>query len=113
MKTIETEFDSYGFHFEQVFRKGNAAIYRQSMNGKTIAFEVVKIRKRAARRLPNGEIYPESEIYPSPAEWGKAAWTCVTLEMAFQKLNSVPGLVGGLVKADQTGQSGTQDTKDS
>lgn len=76
MKPIALKFQRGGYEFEQVVREGDVAIYGQKRPGQPGAwyYEVVKIRRRAAREA-FGVQFEAGEYYPSSEEWGVFGWT--------------------------------------
>jgi hypothetical protein len=85
LKLPET-FTSGGFDMRLVQRRGDLAIYAQCRKDKIVSYEVVKIAHKPTRRLPDGSVAPPCEAYPSPSEWGRTAWTCVSIERAQERL---------------------------
>jgi hypothetical protein len=79
------EFDYSQFHFKQVHREENIAIYEQWKHGRVQTWEVVRIRIAPACTYPNGASYPEREIYPYSESWGVNGFTCITFERAIYK----------------------------
>lgn len=77
-------FNGEGFVYAQVWRAGDWAIFSQSKYGRIVSYEVVKIRHKGARLMPNGKTVGPQESYPSPRDWGKSAWTCCTLARSHQ-----------------------------
>jgi hypothetical protein len=75
-----------GFDLELVERRGDRAIYRQIKEGKIFSFEAVIIKKRAEHTLPGGTRFEAAEVYPSDRHWGSLAWTCMTMERAYERL---------------------------
>lgn len=68
--------------YEQVFRQGNVAIYRQTKEGQTWeAFEVGRIRQNKARET-FGKQFEASESWPTSEEWGIRAYTYTDLASA-------------------------------
>lgn len=82
MRRLEPIIERGQFRYEQVWREGWWAIYRQTQRGSTWErFEVVHIRRNKARKI--GEISIEAmESYPSSEDWGTYAWTAMTLDRA-------------------------------
>ena len=75
MTTIQPHFRHDKFDYEQIHRKGNVAVFRQSKGGKTYGFETVIIGHRRAGTLPDGTHFPEGEAYPRSEEWGTRGWS--------------------------------------
>ena len=74
MKTLPLAFDKDHFAYAQIDRSPTAAIYSQSQDGKVVAYEVVRIRVKAADEVMGRQV-PEREVYPSSREWGTYGWT--------------------------------------
>jgi len=86
---LTTQFQSNGFDFRQVDRRGDVAIFLQSRGGRPVGFEVVGIRVAPPRRFPDGRDVPEREIYPSNEHWGLYGFTCKTLERAKALMHAI------------------------
>jgi hypothetical protein len=82
VRPLATEFRHGGFRYRQVKREGNVAIFAQSKGGAVLSYEVVVVRVKPGGVAPSGTVFPTREAYPSTAEWGQFAWTCMTLERA-------------------------------
>jgi hypothetical protein len=90
MQPVETHFEEGNFHYEQLSREGDLAIYRQShRHGAMVRFEVVRIRPQPAHTWPDGRTSPERETYPGASRWGSDGWTCTTLAEAQQLLGAL------------------------
>ncbi len=76
MNPIKTKFERNGYVFEQIKRVGDVAIYgqRRPWERENTHFEVVKIRRRSARKA-FGVDFEAGEYYPSAEEWGVFGWT--------------------------------------
>lgn len=82
MTKFATQFQRNGFDFQQLERRGDVAIFLQSKGGRSVAFEVVRIRVAPPHRFQDGRELPEREVYPSSEHWGLYGFTCETLERA-------------------------------
>jgi len=82
------EFGHRGFTFTQLKRVGAVAIYQQTKNGQTPAFEVVVVRKREASFIFGKEL-PATEYYPRNEEWGAYGFTYRSFEDALTKLGEL------------------------
>lgn len=60
-----------GTTLTQLARVGDIALYESELGG----YEVVKIRVRKARTLPNGSHREAAESYPSSEQWGRYGLT--------------------------------------
>ena len=85
MKLLPKLFRKGGFDYEQVFRDGSVAIYRQTKKGQYLErFEVGRIRENQARET-FGKHFEASESWPSSEEWGVRAYTCTDLARAKER----------------------------
>jgi hypothetical protein len=84
MQPIDTAFDEGRFHYTQLERHGDIAIYEQQHkeNPKVVRFEVIRIRVQPEHTWPSGQVTPEREAYPGASVWGRLGFTCFTLEEA-------------------------------
>lgn len=90
MKLIPNSYRKYGYTFDLVERTPFAAIYSQSRNGKTFAFEVVRVRSRgeSVRVLGGVEVKSEAgEYLPTEKEWGTHAKTVPDLATAKARID--------------------------
>jgi hypothetical protein len=78
MEPLATEFDDRTYHYTQLERHGNLALYEQRHKELEAVrrYEVVRIRERPAHTWPNGTTSPAREAYPSTTAWGRDGWTC-------------------------------------
>lgn len=83
MRILREVIEDGIFHYDQLERQGMIAIYCQTHKASdTRRYEVVKIRTASAHTWPNGQVTPESEVYPSAKTWGKDGWTFHILQEA-------------------------------
>ena len=75
-----------GFDLRQVERVGRIAIYEKT-KGTYTGWEIIIIRKRLGRHLPNGKYLPTRECYPASAEWGTRGWTAMSFAAAQKQFN--------------------------
>jgi hypothetical protein len=90
-KPIAKEFCHDGFTFRQIVREGDVAIYQQTWNGcanPSVAYEVVRIRRRKAREI-DGKIIEAAEVYPPLEAWGTDGFTLTDKDAAFAKLREM------------------------
>jgi hypothetical protein len=89
-KPFPTQFRRDGFHYRQIYRKGDFAIYRQTLkgNGASAAFEIVRIRKREAFQI-GGRFIEPAEVYPRSESWGVDGFTLTDRDAAFAKLREI------------------------
>lgn len=87
MKTIPHTFTKNGWHFRQIERIGNLAIFERFKDAANSHFEVVKIRAHNGFKIPGTDTMAEpAEIYPSDNAWGRDGFTLPNLEEARQKM---------------------------
>ena len=90
IRKLSTHFRKNGYDYELVSRTQKKAIFRQSFEGRGVAFEVIKIRVRGSRpNLFTGKIDPPTEVYPGSEQFGKIAWAIVDREKAMEKYKSL------------------------
>lgn len=93
MKTLPLTRKHGGFHFRQIARQDNAAIYEQTKPGQqAVHYEVVRIRRQARREFARGEkrvVVEEMELYPSSERWGLDGWTFNDADAAWTKLRQI------------------------
>ena len=77
-----------GFDLRQVEREGRVALYEKTKDNYT-GWEIILIRKRSARHLPNGKYLPARECYPASSEWGIRGWTAMSLGSAKRQFNKL------------------------
>jgi len=90
-RPIAKEFRHDGFTFRQIAREGDVAIYEQKWNGcanPSVAYEVVRIRRREAREI-KGEIIVAAEVYPRSEAWGVDGFTFTDKGTALAKLRQM------------------------
>lgn len=95
-KPIKTEFrwtgdgfgNSYSRIIKQIKRVGDIAIYeRRVEKSNTLdGYEVVKIGRHNGYTL-GGQYVAPAETYPGASQFGKQAWSCLTLDQAEQCFN--------------------------
>ena len=68
--------EKQGFDYSLIKRDGKIAWYEaRYLNGsELVGYVVIKIRTKKETKLPNGEITPFREVFPSPSEFGKRGW---------------------------------------
>ena len=88
-KTLAKTFRKNGFDYQQVWREGDFAIYKQSKEGVTKNwFEAIQITKHDGYEIAGNKIEP-SEIYPSNEKWGTLGFTCIDLVSAHKKIGFI------------------------
>lgn len=95
MTPFPLTFGKNGFHYEQVLRNGQIAIYKQRLpatEDKPVrgchAYEVIVIRKKE-ESVMFGRVVEAHEIGPSNEEFGRLGWSYPTLERAKAKLHEL------------------------
>jgi hypothetical protein len=87
-KILKEEISKDGFILKQIKRKKNKAIYAQTREGRTYAYEVIVISRHEG--YTSGGVFVEpSEMYPSTSQWGVKGFTCTSLENAEKKYKSL------------------------
>ena len=89
MRKLDKSFKHKGFNFSQIKRINNKALYKKtSIKGTSISYEVIIISSHNGYELAGTYIEP-AETYPSTSQWGTKGWTCVSLEEAEAKFNTI------------------------
>ncbi len=78
----------HGYDYTQVCRGDKSCLHRQTLEGKTISFEVILIRIQPKTTL-YGKVYPAREHWPKDTDFGMTAWAYWTLERAMEKYNEL------------------------
>lgn len=88
LNKLNREIKKNGFVYELIKREEQKAMYKQTKDGKTIAYEVFKVKKRKNRPFFNE---PEGfyEAFPSNEDFGKTAWTTNDIKRAIEIYNSL------------------------
>jgi hypothetical protein len=67
------------WHFSQVARAGDVALYRCSRlydgPAGAVHYEVVRLHVHGERTLPSGAVRAAGEEYPPSSSWGTRGWT--------------------------------------
>mgnify|MGYP001199338636 CR=1 FL=1 len=77
-----------GFNLHQLERVGGVALY-QKTKGNYTGWEIILIRNRPGRHLPNGKYISACECYPASAEWGIRGWTAMSFTTAKRRFNNL------------------------
>jgi hypothetical protein len=86
-KPLPKEFQRDGFHYRQIAREGEAAIFEQSWLScaePSRSYEVVRIRRRDAFQI-GGRLVEPAEAYPASDLWGVAGFTFANRNKAWAK----------------------------
>jgi hypothetical protein len=89
-KIADTVFRYSGFTLTQLKRARNVAIYKQTKDKQSPAFEVVIIRKVEAWTA-FGKEFPATEYYPANEDWGTYGFTYRAIEDAERKFVELSG----------------------
>ena len=94
MKPLGTTYRKNTFHYEQITRDGDIAIFKQRLREGVgcLAYEVIVIRKDPEREIA-GVVIPAHERAPGNEEWGRFGWTFPTLERARAKMKELVAAV--------------------
>jgi hypothetical protein len=89
-KPLPKRFQAGGFDYQQIYREGDFAIYRQTWKGNedSAAFEVIQIRRREGFQVAD-KFVPAGEVYPRSGAWGADGWTMQSKDAAFRKLREI------------------------
>lgn len=99
---LPLRFEKNGFLYWQLVRTPAAAIYEQrTKDGRSIFFEVWRVRRRRAR-VVFGHETPATEVIPGNESWGKDGWTFYTLDRARAKYDDLNGWAAVLESFDDT-----------
>ena len=108
-RPIAKEFRYGEFHYRQIAREGDIAIYEQRWFrpdgglSDNIAYEVVRIRRYEAKTFPNGRSSPAREAYPPSEAWGIAGFTLTDKDRAFNKFRQIVAGKTGNTNLEQAG----------
>jgi hypothetical protein len=87
-RRLPVQFRFGSFQYKEIAREQSAAIYAQMRDCKVIAYEVIRVRRRAAFVI-GGRTVLAAEIYPPSEKWGTDGWTVSSPETAFAKLKQI------------------------
>lgn len=90
MKPMPLTFAKNTFHYEQVLRDGQIAIYKQRLRPGVgcLAFEVIRI-KQVPEATMFGKVIEAHEAGPSNEDFGTFGWSYPTLERAKAKFHAL------------------------
>jgi hypothetical protein len=72
-----------GHDIEQVWRKGDVAVFARSIPGRSLhEYEVVIVKVARERVSPSGSVIPIRQEYPATSKWGTLAWSVPKREQA-------------------------------
>jgi hypothetical protein len=87
-RPLPREFRRDRFHYRQIAREADIAIYEQRWCGcvePSVAYEVIRIRHRDGFQI-HGRFVEPSELYPNSEAWGTDGFTFTDKDVAFKKL---------------------------
>jgi hypothetical protein len=90
-RPLPKEFRRDGFHFSQIGRERDVAIYAQVWDGcpdPAACFEVVRVKRRQGFQI-GGRFVPPAEVYPASKLWGTDGFTLTNRDAAFAKLREL------------------------
>jgi hypothetical protein len=95
-EVLPIRFQKLGWHFEQVAREHDVAIYRRwkLYDGRegAVHYEVIRLVTQKARTTRMLSVQAK-ELYPSSNSWGSRGWTFKTLPEARAKYASLLAVV--------------------
>ncbi len=98
-------FSTNPLTYKQVKRTESVALYERSFEGKLRDYEVFIIRvdpKGKVQKFPNGitkTLEDDTEKYPSSGQWGRLAWSAVTIEQAMRRFDNL--VAAGIQAAEE------------
>jgi hypothetical protein len=88
MKPLSPEFHKYAWDFKLLRRRDRIAMFIKT-RGKSVSYEVVKVKDQKAHTWPAGNTTEACENLPGSNEWGVKGWTYQTEEDALHKFNAL------------------------
>lgn len=90
MNTIKTEFSRKGFHFRQIYRHGQFAVFERTRlpNFTQKHYETVRLKPFPAH-FTFGRQFDAGEAYPSSEQWGSYGFTIPTESAALAKVEEM------------------------
>ena len=92
-KILDKEFDSRTFHFKQLKREHDIAIYEKTKEGfnkgsKILNYEVIKVLRHEGLKYPGKEaLSAPAEFYPSAERWGSHGFSYKSLAEAEKRFS--------------------------
>lgn len=87
-RPLAVQFRHDGFNYRQIAREKDVAIYEQTWNGGSRAYEVVRVRRRDGFMI-HGRFVEPAEVYPASEAWGTDGFTVTDKDRAFAKLREL------------------------
>lgn len=88
MKHLQDNFRKRGFDYELIYRSDVASMYKQSVNGVFVAYEVF-LKKISKESVAFGRVFEESESFPTDEAFGKWVWSISDFEKAKNMFNEL------------------------
>jgi hypothetical protein len=88
MIPVSPRLSYHGFIYTQVLRGTRSCLYQQTLNKKTLGYEVFKIRIQHETTLDD-KVYQERERFPKNEDFGKTAWTYLALDLAMERFKEL------------------------
>ena len=91
------------FNYQQIYREGDFAIYKQTWKGNehSAVFEVIRIRQREGFRI-GGRFVEPAEVYPGSEAWSVDGFTLTDKDAAFAKLMVSDNSVGNIRRRNRS-----------
>jgi hypothetical protein len=91
MDRLLANFKKNTYDYEFIESNNDAAIYKQSLNGKFVGYEVWKLRiaKKATESKLGIKVNIGDIIIPSNANWGSYGWTYKKIQDARNKFKEI------------------------
>jgi hypothetical protein len=86
-KPLPKEFRRDGFHYRQIARESDTAIYQQTWDGcrnPSVCYEAIRIRRREGFQI-GGRFVEPAEVYPNSEAWGVDGFTFTDRDKAWAK----------------------------
>ena len=102
-KPLPTQLRRKKFNYQQIYREGDVAIYKQIWKGNehSAVFEVIRIRQREGFRI-GGRFVEPAEVYPGSEAWGVDGFTLTDKDAAFAKLMVSDNSVGNIRRRNRS-----------
>jgi hypothetical protein len=107
MKTLDPTFTFDEYHFNQLARKGDVALFEKKKPNGCFGYEVVVVQRHPAMTF-EGRKYPAREAMPPSTAWGVSGWTYMTLGDARRKFKDLVAFAGKDQKQDAPAKRRTQ-----
>lgn len=90
MKPLGTTYRKNTFHYEQITRDGDVAIFKQRLREGVgcLAYEVIIVQQDPEREIA-GVVIPAHERAPGNEDFGKKGWSYPSLERARAKMREL------------------------